>query len=91
VQSSEILLIKALTWVAQALMGTDLAAMPCQRMLPLLGEPVLDLLGDKLPVSQAVRVSVLNLIRLLVAGLRDGCSSAAGVCSFAHPDYPIFI
>ena len=66
-------------------MGADMAAMPCQRMLPLLGEPVLDLLDDKLPVSQAVRVSVLHLIRLLVAGLRDGCSSAAEVCFFSHP------
>jgi hypothetical protein len=84
-QSSEILLVKALTWMAQAMMGADMAAMPCQRMLPLLGEPVLDLLDDKLPVSQAVRVSVLHLIRLLIAGLRDGCSSAAGVCYFSHP------
>lgn len=71
--------------MAQAMMGADLAGMPCQRMLPLLGEPVLDLLDDKLPVSQAVRVSVLHLIRLLIAGLRDGCSSTAGVCSFARP------
>ena len=65
-------------------MGADMAGMPCQRMLPLLSEPVLDLLDDKLPVSQAVRVSVLHLIRLLIAGLRDGCSSAGGVCSFDH-------
>lgn len=65
--------------MAQAMMGADMAATPSPQMLPLLGTPVLDLLDDKLPVSQAVRSSVLHLIRLLIAGLRDGCTPAEGV------------
>ena len=60
-----------LTWTAQAMMGTDMAGAPSPDLLPLLGAPVLDLLDDKLPISQAVRSAVLHLLRLLIASLRD--------------------
>ena len=60
-----------LTWTAQAMMGADMAATPAPELLPLLSAPVLDLLDDKLPISQAVRSAVLHLLRLLIASLRD--------------------
>ena len=70
-QSIEHLLVMLLTWTAQAMMGADMAGTPCPELLPLLGEPVLDLLDDELPISQAVRSAVLHLLRLLIASLRD--------------------
>ena len=70
-QSIEHLLVMVLTWTAQAMMGADMAGTPCPELLPLLGAPVLDLLDDKLPISQAVRSAVLHLLRLLIASLRD--------------------
>ena len=68
-----------LTWTAQAIMGADMASTSNERMLPLFGEPILDLLDDKLPISQHVRTNVLHLIRLLVKSLRDGGTSASMV------------
>ena len=70
-QSIEHLLVMLLTWTAQAIMGADMVGTPCPELLPLLGAPVLDLLDDKLPISQAVRSAVLHLLRLLIASLRD--------------------
>ena len=46
-QSIEHLLVMLLTWTAQAMMGADMAGTPCPELLPLLGEPVLDLLGRR--------------------------------------------
>ena len=80
-QSSEHLLTKALTWTAQAIMGADMASTSNAKLLPLFGEPILDLLDDKLPVSQHVRTNVLHLIRLLVKSLGDGGTSASMVRS----------
>ena len=81
-QSSEHLLTKVLTWTAQAIMGADMAATPNPQMLLLFGEPILDLLDDKLPVSLHVRSNVLHLIRLLVKSLRDGGTLAGAVRFF---------
>ena len=86
-QSSEILLTKVLTWMAQAMMGADMASMPAPQMLPLFGEPVLNLLDDKLPISRAVRSNVLHLIRLLIFGLCDRITPDGRV-SFPHQAKP---
>ncbi len=85
VQSSEHLLTKVLTWTAQAIMGADMASTPNPQMLLLLGEPILDLLDDKLPVSQHVRSNVLHLIRLLVKSLRDGGTLVGAVRFLSVP------
>ncbi len=85
-QSSEHLLTKVLTWAAQAMMGADMASTPDPQMLLLFGEPILDLLDDKLPVSQHVRSNVLHLIRLLVKSLRDGGTLAGAVRFLLMPD-----
>ena len=80
-QSSEHLLTKVLTWAAQAMMGADMASTPNAQMLPLFGKPIMELLDDKLPVSQRVRSDALHVIRLLIRSLRDGVASDSAVCS----------
>ena len=65
-------------------MGADMASTPNAQMLPLFSEHILDLLDDKVPVSQYVRSNVLHLIRLLIKSLRDGGPSAGLVSSQLH-------
>lgn len=70
-QSIERLLKTGVQLTACALLGPSLSGCPCPELLPVLLQPILDLLDSSAAVSASVRTEALQLVRVLIFCMRD--------------------